>query len=38
MGELDEFMDKMTKTAEKEHGRDFFEAVVHCITKSVWKR
>jgi hypothetical protein len=24
MGELDEFMDMITKTGEKEHARDFF--------------
>jgi hypothetical protein len=25
MGELNEFTDKITKTGEKEHGRDFFK-------------
>jgi hypothetical protein len=25
MGELDKFMDMITKTGEKEHGRDFFK-------------
>jgi hypothetical protein len=25
MGELDDFMDMITKTGEKEHGRNFFK-------------